>query len=569
MSDSRPELSLGPLLRYVDSTEATVWVETDAPCEVRVRCGQVSASERTWGAHGHHYAVVALQGLEPGTATPYSVELDGQTVWAHDGSRPSMVRTPGPGDRVRLAFGSCRKADSEEAGETTSSSGAELGVDALAAMAQRMSSDDHEQWPDAMLFVGDQIYADEPSPALRARLRARRSAGEGPPGAVGSPEVTEEICDFTEYTWLYHESWQSEDVRWLLSTVPTCMILDDHDLRDDWNSSYSWRQEVTREPWWRARVEGAFSSYWVYQHLGNLSPRELEADKLYAAVRAADTDADREQLLADFAWRSDREPNAARWSYHRDFGRTRLLVVDSRCSRRLDPEHRAMTDDVEWDWVRRTALDADVDHLLIGTSLPFLMMPALHELEGWNEATAEGAWGKGCAKLAEKFRLVVDLEHWAAFRASFDAMVELVQHVASTDTPPASVLWLSGDVHCSYLADARVGGVDPARTTVRQLTMSPFRNPLNLPVKVVNLVAQKSWVGRALRSLSRRAGVDQPDISWEIDHGPWFDNGLMTVVLEGRSAQVEVEHAGSGPDGIPTLRRTHTQTLTATTVGAH
>ena len=31
-----PDLLLGPLLRYVGETEATVWVETDSPCEVEV-----------------------------------------------------------------------------------------------------------------------------------------------------------------------------------------------------------------------------------------------------------------------------------------------------------------------------------------------------------------------------------------------------------------------------------------------------------------------------------------------------------------------------------------------------
>jgi hypothetical protein len=34
------------------------------------------------------------------------------------------------------------------------------------------------------------------------------------------------------YTWLYHESWQDPEVRWLLSTVPSAMIFDDRDVRD-------------------------------------------------------------------------------------------------------------------------------------------------------------------------------------------------------------------------------------------------------------------------------------------------------------------------------------------------
>ena len=31
-----PNLVLGPLLRYAGASDATVWVETDAPCEVDV-----------------------------------------------------------------------------------------------------------------------------------------------------------------------------------------------------------------------------------------------------------------------------------------------------------------------------------------------------------------------------------------------------------------------------------------------------------------------------------------------------------------------------------------------------
>ena len=60
------------------------------------------------------------------------------------------------------------------------------------------------------------------------------------------------------------------------------MLLDDHDLRDDWNTSLSWRRWVTAQAWWPDRVDGAYASYWVYQHLGNLSPDELDADDVYA-----------------------------------------------------------------------------------------------------------------------------------------------------------------------------------------------------------------------------------------------------------------------------------------------
>ncbi|MGN6611218.1 MAG: alkaline phosphatase D family protein [Angustibacter sp.] len=555
-----PSVVVGPLLRYVGDTTATLWVETDRPCEVEV----LGHRTRTWDVHDHHYALVVVEGLEPDSRNPYEVRLDGQVAWPEPGSPhpPSVIHTLGDDDRLRLAFGSCRRAAPFDRHTLRT-----VGADALVALAQRMMAGDDGHWPHALLLAGDQVYADEPSPALKERLRRLHDLGERVQDAderrergYRDPEVREEIVDFEEYTWLYHESWRTPSVRWLLSTLPTAMILDDHDLRDDWNSSWSWRQETSAKPWWRDRVVGAFSSYWVYQHLGNLSPRELEDDELYRQVRDAPDGATRAQLLADFSLRADTEPDTARWSFVRDFGRTRLVVLDSRCSRRLDPDDRAMVDDKEWAWFREVTA-ADVDHLLIGTSLPFLLVHGVHHLEGWDEAIAQGAWGEPGRRLGEQLRRAVDLEHWAAFRGSFDAMVELVQSVAGRERPPASVLWLSGDVHCSYIATADVEGVDDERTAIVQLTMSPFRNPLGPFIRRANRWLDRPAVAGTLRWLARRAGVRDPGIAWDVDGGPWFSNGVMTVDIAGRRAAVEVEHAHV-VQGSQVLDRTLTRTLT-------
>jgi hypothetical protein len=70
-------LVLGPLLRYVSQTEATVWVETDRPCEVEV----LGRRDRTFRVEGHHYALVCLRDLEPGSSQQYEVKLDGERAW--------------------------------------------------------------------------------------------------------------------------------------------------------------------------------------------------------------------------------------------------------------------------------------------------------------------------------------------------------------------------------------------------------------------------------------------------------------------------------------------------------
>ena len=121
-------------------------------------------------------------------------------------------------------------------------------------------------------------------------------------------------------------------------------------------------------------------------------------------------------------------------------------------------------------------------------------------------------------------------------------------------------------VHCSYLADARVEGV--AATAVHQLTMSPFRNPLNLPVQVANRVISGRRTTALLRRLARAAGVRDPGVSWDVADGPWFDNGVMTVVLAGREADVEVDHAFLAPTGEQLLRRTAARALAGPRAGA-
>src|SRR5262245_22057400 len=101
----RVTLVLGPLLRYTGTESATFWVETSAPCEVEI----LDRRTRTFSVEGHHYALLLVDDLEPGSVIPYEVRLDGELVWPPDDGRPrSVVHTRNDEPRVRLVFGSCR-----------------------------------------------------------------------------------------------------------------------------------------------------------------------------------------------------------------------------------------------------------------------------------------------------------------------------------------------------------------------------------------------------------------------------------------------------------------------------
>jgi hypothetical protein len=281
-------------------------------------------------------------------------------------------------------------------------------------------------------------------------------------------------------------------------------------------------------------------SYWIYQHIGNLSPRELAEEGLLEKVREAD---DPTRVLREFAYRADREIAGTRWSYHRDFGRVRLIVMDSRAGRVLKEGHRSMLDDEEWAWIEDKAT-GDFDHLLFGTSLPLLLGPGLHHLEAASEAVCAGAWGPRAARIGESIRQAVDLEHWPAFNKSFKDLTNLLRSVASgersDEDPPASVTVLSGDVHHGYLAKMDLG--EGVETPVYQSASSPLRNPLGIPER---LVMRFGWTGRGRRvgeALSRLAGVDKPDVSWHLVHEkPWFHNHVSSLEIRGRSARLKVE----------------------------
>ncbi|MFE5815187.1 alkaline phosphatase D family protein [Streptomyces sp. NPDC056479] len=543
------ELRLGPLLRYVDGSSATVWVEASRPCAAEVRGADGSGGEaRTFQIAGHHYALVPVTGLTAGTTTPYEVLLDGARVWPLPDDRfpPSVIRTPAESDPVRLAFGSCRWA-APPAAEADP-----VGPDALDTLAARMAGDPEGERPDVLVLLGDQVYADATSNATQRWLAARRDLSE-PPG--------NEVADYEEYTRLYYESWLDPEVRWLLSTVPSCMIFDDHDVIDDWNTSAAWLADMRATPWWRERLLSGLMSYWVHQHLGNLSPAELAADPLYAAVRDTPDGTDE---LRSFACKADADPASVRWSYRRDFGRVRLLMVDTRAARVLDEEARSMLHPGESQWLREQALDerGSYDHLLIGTSLPWLLPHLVHDAEAWNAALCRGDRGERWARFGEDLRRRADLEHWAAFPGSFDALAALIAEAGSGAGAPATVCVLSGDVHHAYVAEPAWPDGEGPEARVLQLTCSPVHNAIHMAIR---LGFRFGWSG-AGRWLGRRfaghGACPQPPIDWRRTGGPWFGNQLMTLTLRGRSARLRLEQARAGGGTEARLRTVAESELT-------
>ncbi len=539
-----PELLLGPLLRYAGETDATVWVETDAACEVEVLGGR----SRTFHVEGHHYALVHVAGLEPGDAYEYEVLLDGERRWPEAGSPfpPSMICTLADGESLKLVFGSCRISAPHEPPYTLSSEEDErgLGVDALYAMAMRLRDEPVESLPHGLVLLGDQIYSHKPPLDTLDFIRSRRDTGK-PPG--------EEAASFEEYAHLYRDSWGDPAIRWLLSTMPSAMIFDDHEVADDWNISEAWVEETRNHPWWNDQISGSHVSYWIYQHLGNLSPKELAENDLFERVKTAE---DAGPVLREYAYRAHRESAGTRWSFYRDFGGARLVMIDSRGGRVLERGQRSMVDAEEWRWIEEYAIGG-FDHLLLGTSLPVLLGPGMHHLQAWNEAVCSGVWGKRAAEWGEKIRRSQDLDHWSSFRDSFVRLTDLIRRVGAGEKgrPPASILVFSGDVHHGYLTESTFRD-DEVESPVYQVVCSPLRNSLPGDKSRLQRLAWTKPGELAGRALSRLAGLSDPEIRWSLTHGSlWFENQIASLELNGRQATLVFEKAVLGGSGEPGLEK--------------
>ncbi|MEU7740513.1 alkaline phosphatase D family protein [Nonomuraea sp. NPDC049158] len=493
-----PALVVGPMLRYVDSASASIWVEIGEPGVVTVEAAGRAFTSSTFTVHGHHYAIVDLLGLTENVDS-YVVKIGEEQVWPLEGWPPSRIRLFPAEGPSKVTFGSCRTSVPHDGTYVLTH-----GEDVLRSYGSHLKDAGAEEWPDLLLLLGDQVYADSPSPEMLEFIAARRDS-----------EPKKEIADFEEYAELYRQAWTEPEIRWVLSTVPTAMIFDDHDLRDDWNTSQTWREQMAATSWWKRRVIAGLGAYWVYQHLGNLSPAERADDALLAGLLKGEGG----DALDAFAERADADPSSNRWSYSRELGDTRLIMVDTRCARQLTPGDRRMLDPVEWAWLREEVAKP-AERLVIGSSIPFLLPEGVHFVQNWNEALCDGKWGRLVARLSERFRQAIDLEHWAAFRRSFEDLARLLVEV---DKP---VLVLSGDVHYSYLA--KVNG-----RPIYQVVCSPIRNPLSPVLRWANVFSQFGLATLVGGVLARLARIPRPPFRWEVVAGPWFQNAVATLTLPG------------------------------------
>ena len=386
-------------------------------------------------------------------------------------------------------------------------------------------------------MLGDQVYADEVSPETLAFIRKRRDTRK-PPG--------EEVADFEEYTRLYRESWEDPHIRWLLSTVSISMVIDDHDVHDDWNISAAWVEDMRELDWWAERECAGLASYWLYQFIGNLSPKLLRESDLLARVRPPTTAGRCSRVRGERARRARR-------------GALELLPRP-----RFDPADRDRLPDRPR--ARRgPALDAQRRGVGVAGAAPArrLRAPADRHVRPAGaraRAPSRRALGRGGRRRrlgggrgapAEKLRRTADLDHWAAFGDSFDRLTGLLgarrRRASSARRRPRSRcsratfttrIWRSSPTRAPRAFAATSGRRSARRFATRSTTASARRSTS----------ATRGSRRAVFSGLARLAGAPRERVRWRLVEGPFYDNQVATLTLDGRSARLRLERTIGDPE---------------------
>jgi hypothetical protein len=97
---------------------------------------------------------------------------------------------------------------------------------------------------------------------------------------------------------------------------------------------------------------------------------------------------------------------------------------------------------------------------------------------------------------------------------------------------------------------------------VVQAVCSPYRNPLDEKERKAIRLGFKRPFGAFARALARLARAPDPGIRWRLLEGPYFDNQVGTVRLDGRKATVRLDKTVAGDEDEKALEKTFERRLT-------
>jgi alkaline phosphatase D len=384
-----------------DHHSARIWVRSDVPGT------HTLTLQDPLGAQQHRSFEVPADPLLDGTAVVRSPEpLLPHTAYTFQVTGPNrepigagrFVTAPrgeaDAPDTFALALASCHQPFADDGSIRPAS------LRLLEGLAQAF--DEHEVR--ALLLMGDQMYSD--LPIGRSLFDERSFTFVAPPGRRRLTDCTrEEVRQLFQAR--YRAFWKIPSFQRLQAQFATALILDDHELIDN----YGTHPEHGTEPWQRV-VAGALDAFHDYQGL-----------RLHDRPRP-------ETFDTQFAW-----------------GPLAGLLLDLRSRRHTEGERIVVLSELQWAKLERFLADeAHRPVLCLGLSVPLLHVPE------WLVALGVpfAPWGSGVH------------DRWSHPYAlpDRDRLVHLLERHRKR-WPEQQFVLLSGDVHVGTVSTLRLGDAPP------------------------------------------------------------------------------------------------------------
>lgn len=246
-AQEKARLEAGPMLGYVEMQEANLWIQTTKPAPFKLtywKKGKRKASKQVYSsatlALSSNTAQIKLVDLDYGTTYKYELTINGKKVdlpYKTEFTTQQLWQWRKPAPDFSVAMGSCLFINDAEYDRPGSPYG--KGTEILTHI--------HEQDPDLMLWLGDNVYYREPDFYSKKRMDYR-----------------------------YQDARNTADMQPLLANAINLATWDDHDYGPN-NSDRSYRM--------RREALDIFKRYWANPGYGT-----AKADGVFTKYKYSDVE---------------------------------------------------------------------------------------------------------------------------------------------------------------------------------------------------------------------------------------------------------------------------------------
>jgi alkaline phosphatase D len=433
------QIFLGPIVGGLSHESANLWVRATGPCNVYGWLGSrpdLSDAEFVGESdppvkEDAFIGMVLVKGLKADTHYHYALTLEGKKPDPANGPYPSFITFPKPGatQPFKFVFGSCFVPFEETSGEIFN-----------AINAQRLSEDLR-----FIMLLGDQIYADD----------WRHNS------------INKVAITTAEYRQVYAYPWSRPFLQNLLKNLPAFMILDDHEVDNDWHWEdvhKRWAEIPFYEKFLRwlkrrpkdelfltiHRVRDAMEAYWEHQGIHGPSPID--------------------PLRLDPSGRFVIHESDGSLAYKFTFGAASFFVMDTRTSRIKSRGYSQIMTERQWQalkiWLLEDQEKSPLKFLVSSSSILFDML---------------GDFTR---------------DRWSGFRRDRN---RLLNFIAEHDLKNLYIL--TGDLHEGHAIEIALSTSERKPLTLWEFCASPFEQATN-KLTWTNIRTQSSAVKAYRRHFS-------------------------------------------------------------------